>query len=872
MKKSTLNGTLLLLGALAAGFVCSCTEEVNPFGDTQTGSIVPTVDLDSRVTASTPKAAPASRASSEAMAVSLDDITLTLKPGTGVITTNEPYSWTGVSNFPLDRDFPVGKYTLEVSYGDTADEGFEKPAYFGSSELEVEENKTSSVSVEAELINSMVSVTYTDAFTSYVTDYSAALRSSAPEGSAIPFSASETRPAYIQPGLTELSVTMTKPNGVSGTISAASFTAKARTHHHVTVDLNGGAGGGNVFMVITFDDTLTDEPVEIELSDELFNSPAPVVTVQGFTSGQAMEFVPGLYDNSSAITANITAQAEIASAMLTTSGPALIAAGWPAEIDLTQASAAQQELLESLGLKVLGLFRNPGRMAVVDFSDLPLHIQYLENGSNETRLSLVVTDKAGKSAEPVELVLEAQPIVLEIEPLTEVLPGESSEPIELKLEFSGDDPQNQLTFQYHNNRGTWSDLNVLSITPAARSTQSYIVKVSMPEGVTDMLEIRVVCNASESVASSSVTIRKSPFDISAVDNEVYGRRAAVVLTSDELDAAALAATATLSVKKDNSPVSVTGLSRDGAQFSFAGLEPGTTYRAVIEIPGQPTRSCSFTTEAAIQLKDSEFDSWNSTRLEEDCYQYLWTVGDGNTWSTLNAITTREHGNGCTTGISCKGAAYKADSGTIPANGRSTKSGDGGGTFGTNKSGDGSTTGNATLHSDKQHNGANAALIRTIGWGSSNAAGSFNGRFGTVNNITPGELFLGSCSTDAASYGMPFASRPEALKFFYHYDPVTSNNGDFGQAIVEVFDAAGTRIGNGSLDLTEQSAWTEKTLHITYVPGAPKAAKLSIVFRSSANNDALQGNTTYMTAPGAKNISGGEFIGSELYIDDVTLVY
>ena len=52
----------------------------------------------------------------------------------------------------------------------------------------------------------------------------------------------------------------------------------------------------------------------------------------------------------------------------------------------------------------------------------------------------------------------------------------------------------------------------------------------------------------------------------------------------------------------------------------------------------------------------------------------------------------------------------------------------------------------------------------------------------------------------------------------------------------------------------------------------KAAKMRLVFISSANENALNHSKTYWTTPGNNNRSGGEYIGSELYIDDVELIY
>ncbi|MDE7125608.1 MAG: DUF4493 domain-containing protein, partial [Muribaculaceae bacterium] len=118
-------------------------------------------------------------------------------------------------------------------------------------------------------------VDYTDAFIGYMTDYSAEL-----QGKSIFFAKNENRAAYVVPGPVSLNVSVTKPNGKSATLNAAAFTAEARHHYHITVDVNEG-GVGDAVLTIIFDDMLDQESVSIDLSDELFDAPAPQFACKG---------------------------------------------------------------------------------------------------------------------------------------------------------------------------------------------------------------------------------------------------------------------------------------------------------------------------------------------------------------------------------------------------------------------------------------------------------------------------------------------------------------------------------------------------------------------------------------------------------------
>lgn len=60
-----------------------------------------------------------------------------------------------------------------------------------------------------------------------------------------------------------------------------------------------------------------------------------------------------------------------------------------------------------------------------------------------------------------------------------------------------------------------------------------------------------------------------------------------------------------------------------------------------------------------------------------------------------------------------------------------------------------------------------ALIRTIGWGADNNG---VGVTPSVNNITPGELFLGKMNGIIPEYGYLFTQRPSGVKFDYKYEP------------------------------------------------------------------------------------------------------
>lgn len=816
MKKIVLTGTGALL-AVGAMVLTGCSDDPSPFGG-NSGKLVPTVNLDSRVTASERGGAlkaPQSRAESTAMEISVDDLTLTLTPKDG----STPFTCKGVSAFPLDKEFKVGEYQFEASYGDPAVEGFELPAYYGTETVIVEENRTSSVSLSAQLINSMVSLEFGDALVEYATDLSAHLQTT---GEKIAFTTTETRPAYIQPGTATVSVTLTKPNGVSGTVTIPTFTAKAKYHHHVKLDLTNGSG--DAVLNITFDDTVENEDVNIDLSDEILNAPAPTAVAKGFTSGEAVSFVPGL-GAADAMTVDITAQASIASVMMSTKSASLQLEGWPTEIDLVKATASEQQLLKSLGLDVLGLFKNPGRMAVVDFTKVCEHISYMDGGNNDTEITLTVIDTASKSAEPVTLSLAAEALELGLTAVTTAYPDAAGMPIELSLSYNGNKPAEELSFQYNNERGTWTPLEVESIEVQGRAASTYKVIVKAP-AIDFSVSIKAVCTKLGK-ESETVVVKQVPFKLVASENDTFAHSTVLTVTSTKLDASEVAKNGTLTL----SPAASAAVkSIEGNKISVSGLSAGTTYKATLSYEGDECNAAEFTTESELQLENAGLEEWTSTAHKSNCVEYF--VGGG-IWGTLNPLTISQWNDGAN-------AAYVSTSGTIPATGANGQ--------------------------------GQAACIRTVGWGSgTTAAGSIS----SIKHVDRGELFLGKWGSTIADnvlpdYGIPFGSRPAGLSFKYKFTKVKNHT---GYVEVRVLDVNGNTIASNSAIIDSQSDYTDMSLPLTYSAGSAKASTLIVIFRSTNVGKPIDGNALGKSDVNTVSISASKtHTGSELYIDDVQLTY
>lgn len=838
----------ILLGITAAGaaiLLASCSDDWGMKSEGR-GSIAPLVGVDTQVITS--QKSSGSRADGDA--VTAADLSIRLTKSDGSWSN----SWEKLADFDVTQQFAVGDYLIEAFYGNENEEGFEKPSYAGSQTVTVADQRTTEVALTAAMSKCMISIDYTETFKNYMSSWSASVKGA---GSAIEYTADETRPLYLVPGQASITVNVVKPNGLSGSFELAKVSTKARYSYHVTVDVNEG-NAGDATLTVSFDENLAHEDVTVDISDEIMNMPPPTIEAAGFEAGVPVTVLSGIDSDLENLSMNIIALGGLKEINLTTKSEYLLSQGWPETVELIGATTEMQSRLTGMGLQTLGIWKNPAEMGVLEFIGVANKIKAIA-GDNNSTFTITVTDRLSRVSEPLTLELNAEAVQINTALKDELYaPGQDSE---MQVAFSGNlsTLKKALKLQFdHNGSGIWRDITVkdvveASATKAARAEATpqtlYDVTFVAPAEMSTALTIRAIAG---DVITETITLQ--PLILTVDSNNVFAKSAT----------ASVSTTATLFIRaKGESDFSEVATATGSHRIT--GLASDTEYELKAKAGKKETPVVSFTTEEETPLPNAGFEEWSSEQKGD--YQYLWIPAD---WSTVNATTCSTSGSGSGSGLKTGGTAYKATSGTIPANSRTTKGQDNGGGVGTSTSGDGNTQGNASLHNDKQHTGSNAVLIRTVSWGSGNTAAGgtvFNlndKKFGTSQNKTPGELFLN---------GYAFASRPSAVSFYYHYDVVTSGNGDYGTVEVKVLDAAGNVIASASSNITEQASYTAMTLPLTYADGAAKAATISVRFVSSANADIYNSeSTSNWRVPGINNTSGGEYTGSELYIDDISLSY
>lgn len=846
----------LLKGACAASGVlllAGCSDTFDPSGD-RVGRILPTVDLDTQVAAPGSVSAKAqSRADDAASAVSVSDLSLRLTATDGGFSQSfaDPASLYG-------QEVPVGGYLLEAYYGAVTDEGYGKPYYYGSQSLTVLENKSTPVSVTASLANAIVTVRYSEAVQKYFSSCSARLQTAS--GASFSVDTEQAELLYVVPGKVDINVDVVRPTGAAASLSPYSFTAEARHHYYVTFDINEGAGAGDAFLKVTFNASTIDEEIEINVSDQVLVAPAPTVAITG-ADGE-LDFIEGT-SPAGKIRATVVAQGGLRTVRLTTASPSLIAQGWPAEVDFATADPSVLSTLRRLGLSFPGLEGTKTQMALLDFTDVIRNVAYVDGADNTTVFTIVAQDNLTKLSEPasfsfitsrIEFSLgDVEPLYLEDTELT------------LMAAYNGADIASDVTFSYFNELGVWKPLAIKSATPmgrAASTTYKVVLEVPAEGNIT----LRGECG---SIVTPEVNVvRTEPKHTFAFNaNDVFATRATgTLVTLDGSDAEVAMASARLFLSADGVNYEEISKAATGESFSLSGLTPATTYYMKGSVDGIICRPVTFTTEAALPLPNGNMDDWYSQngKSQHQVWFYPWAQGATDAaWNTYNPVTMSQGGSGTS------GYAYKATSGTISTS--DSKSG-------------------------------MAAQIRTVGWGSSNTASAKladRWSFGTCKYVSAGQLFLGDwegvnpVQNSTPNYGLTFASRPSALSFWYKYAVMNKDgkdNGERGVAEITVFDAEGNVLAtkteklepnasytsiNSDNDWSVNGAYAPKTISLDYPASAAKAARISVIFKSSDYSNAeleANKNSSHMRPPKPLNLNSHIYLGASLLVDDITLDY
>lgn len=762
-------------------------------------------------------------------------------------------SWSTIDNIPPNGSYDVGNYILKASYGSLEEEGFDTPFYYGETPFVIRDQETTPVEVTCALGHVKLTLQYTEAFTKYFSEYETTVTSAS--GKKIVFAQDETRDAYLQPGNIAMTMTLTKPNGVTATYSPAKITnATARQHYVVTFDVTESVGAA--LLTVIFDDKTAVAPITIDVSDEAMVAPAPYITLEGVANAGSIEFqeceMPG-----NTLGASITARGGLAGCTLRTSSTYLQSLGFPVETELSELTAEQSNLLEELGLEVKGLSVNRDKMGYINFTDFISSLQIAENGDSKHTFTITARDNNGKVSEPVTFTIYNTPLTLSISSISDVMLGSNT--IDISATCNGKDIS-RLQVLRHTESGIVEELPY-SVT--SKEGDNYILQADC--NVENKIQTLQLSYAGRVTTTQNAGITVPAYTLSCNDYDIWATRATIRFTAEDASYQDIIEKYITFYTKESGSWEKATLENTSRGYNLTDLVAGKAYTlgssCLADLSDiEQNTSLQITTEAMATLPNADFESWQSwfsqTINKGGKYgkiagtkQETMTLESSNPtgWATVNTKTLP-------TSPATQNSWYMVPS-TLPATGIS----------------------------------GNAALLRNVAW-DNNAGTPPSGTWGisqslnsldapSIANRSAGKMFLGTYSYDHSTgleiyeEGIPFTSRPTKLTGYYKY---TAKGDDFNGTVtitVEHRNSSGevTTLATRTLALNPTSSYTYFDVALSYTDVKHKATHLKVMFASSDKASKSQ-STESTQIKTVDNKSEAVSLGSELYIDNLSLTY
>lgn len=828
---------LMLLALVALGLSACRSDERTPSGG---GYLAVRVAADNEVVSA------ASRAEGDGIP-DVGDFSLSIAKENGELVSK----WDKFSDYDAEATVvPVGTYTVSASYGDATTEGFDGLSYVGSTTANVAEGETTDVTIDCTINKARVSISYTDAFKSYFTSYSAYVSSS--RGNKIDYTADETRAAYFTPGDLDVYLNVTRP-GVSGSVALKVKTLAAEVKHEYRLTMDVDAGTSTLNIIFN-DDPESTQNVEFNISDAALNAPAPTIVAHGFTSGEAMEVMEG-GSVEGTLQAYLNAPSGLAGCELVTSSAALKAQGWPEKVDLMALSAEDQQKLTELGLVMKGLGSTHDKIATVEFQNVVPYLYCTGDGNEEHSFTLTATDVYGKTTEtPLVLNVTSRNNGFAVT-LPESVPY-GSNTMSFTMNLEGD--ASKVKFYYYN-LGAFQLFTSENVSISSEGT-THTVTLTYPDPLIDTeSDVKFKAQYGSKTIEKTFKVEDPELTLSLKngDVDVWATKAYVkVEASAKSRASRTISSSTVEIQyKDGEVWKVwpnQSYDSEKGLFLLTGMGEGATdtngvsytLRAAYKRGGEVVTysgELPITTEAKTQIPNSGFDDWYTEKKSHLLSDY-WIVyypylqgEEGHWWSTNNdrAQAWTVYPVQVTT---CPAVIYTYD----------TRTGEG-----------------------------KAAEIHTSGSGGEYAS--------TSTSMYPesafaGSIFIGSYSwsdkSEHKSLGHSFNTRPLGLSFWYKYKPYKT---DAFKVLVEVKSgetviAAGEYVPEAYS--SEDLEYQQHTISLEYTNSLLKATSISVQFlstnKTSFTENDLQKNGT-LTLTDFLDSWNAHF-GSFLKIDDVELIY
>ena len=774
------------------------------------------------------------------------DVALTMTSAGGEYS----HTWDDASKFPQSQFYISGTYQLYALSGNPQNEGFDRPAFAGALEVNVDERNETQAIMSLSLANAFVRVEYGDETADYFTSAKVLLHT--PGGGYHEYPAGESRLLCLNPGATDILIDLTLKDGRSVYFTAwPDMPTSAATLYYVTV----GCDAGGECPEITVNTPSGSR--SIRLSDSFVNAEAPVLE-STWAQGLILDLPEGNTPEAP-YEATLDSSSPLSSVVLSTFSKALVQKGMPSEVDLLHLTPSQADELRRLGLD----FTLDATGGKVRLNRLFGNLVYLDEASAMSTFSIIATDREGRSSRPLTLTVDTSPVEIEVVNTYPVVMGINTARIDVKCDepgFSG-----HVEIEIADGNGQWLKASPLDIE--SKGGGLYTVTFQVEEGSTPV-EARVLyCD--ESRFTVTLQRRMPPFTIQV---DAYATMAAVkIVPEDESLLTTITSGAHVYINGNEAPVYLDMPER--GILTVIGLSPNTAYEfkatlmSGVESP-QFTPSVNVVTEGTPQLPNADFED------RADGVKYKKLPSGGRYSQTVVEIYNWQH--------------FTDFDREIPKHWANTNA---------------KTFASASACHNTWYMQPSVALTRDPVFSQSFAVELTSVAFDPHGRPIPdyaqtgqpyldyspiipeigyraaGRLFLGQYSFDPATMtevyneGMKWNSRPTSLNGYYRYYPVEADRSDCGLVTVELIGRGKDGdmvIASGSRRLTLALSYTAFSVPLTYTEFGIKATRIKVMFSSSVHTGSISEETRNVKT--VSNPRTASSTGGKLWIDNVTLAY
>lgn len=842
--------------------------------------------------------------------LTVDDYRILIVAGTDTAKQYDRFD-----KMPAEFDLPEGSYSLIASKGNNLPAEYENPYFEGSTDFTVKEGMSSPLDVTCSLGNTRIMAEYTDDFKKAYSEYTVLL-SSANTTADFEIAKGETRPAYMQVAKdgtdVAVGIRLKKVNAQEEKTYYVPNAIKMERRQNVRLIFKtDGEALEGIGLDVMLDDSLATQSFTTKIPDFMWQQfEKPTLSADGFKGDGTDVFRTSAGSFTQELQVGVVMKGGIGSLKISywkdgeTEEDAI---SYDLATDDGVAAAKAKHFTWTFGDKATDINLLEKKTAQLYLKDGINSLESLEDASCIYNFKISGYDATGKQNVSNDLqfkveVLQAEAPIVTSKPTDtsfEITEGdELAANWELDFAASGsidkdetkvivDDGSDKQEYHFMKDDGVslfsafGATVNIqnkahavvsfpkefaASLLAPKEGSKNYTFTFYLKDeiGKADQLKKTIIVNA-------------PVFTLESTNNDAFARRIVLrVNTSGKEDKKHLSfeyrpkdGLNWLSVKSSGLKKENDNTRMDQIQYvdTLKGLNPEKEYsiRVVYNANASYKRHSNeqlFVTEAEQGFRNGSLldplDDWSiepdangstapgvdeamtTGKLGEPwrCWEVWLPWGDGQVtdWNTLNKKTTadgRLHtGNVIVPTGKRQWTRYVANSGTIKAKGVS----------------------------------GNAALIRTVGWGSGNTAAAGFGSI--INHSDPGELYLGTYKGDPV-YGVEFSSRPSGFSFHYKYENPMRGNDEFTAEIV-ILDDKDQAISKQFKSSLVTPTWNAKSVYLDYPKGATKAKKMYIRFISGKTGK-YGYNDFPVKAPGT-NLSNGEYTGSHLYIDNVELIY